>query len=260
LRQDIPPVSGKLKPLELADREDAIADWLAEHGVEDGGSIAPALAAAGLDLPWCDRAAEILEGPALASGLEWVASSLATGSLLAEIKESTGRISELVAAVKSYSHMDRASLQRADITEGLDSTLVMLGHKLGEGIAVVRKYGDDVPQVEVNVGELNQVWTNLIDNAVHAMGGAGTLTVRTSADADHVIVEISDTGTGMPSEVQAHAFEPFYTTKGVGEGTGLGLDISRRIIVERHAGEITIESSPAGTTFFVRLPRRAAKP
>ncbi len=139
LRQSIPPVTTKLKPLKLADREDAIADWLADHGVEDGWRIAPALAAGGLDPPWCDRAAEILDGPALASGLEWVASSLATGSLLAEIKESTGRISELVAAVKSYSHMDRASLQRTDITEGLNSTLVMLGHKFGDGIAVVRK-------------------------------------------------------------------------------------------------------------------------
>ncbi|MGS0685623.1 sensor histidine kinase [Nakamurella sp. GG22] len=257
LRQAIPPVTGKLKPLELADREDAISDWLAEHGVDNGWTVAPALAAAGLDLQWCDRAAEILDGPALGSGLEWVASSLATATLLTEIKESTGRISELVAAVKSYSHMDRASLQRTDITEGLDSTLVMLGHKLGDGIAVVRTYGDDVPPVEVNVGELNQVWTNLIDNAVHAMAGTGTLTLRTSADTDHVIVEISDTGTGMPPEVQARAFDPFYTTKGVGEGTGLGLDISRRIIVERHAGEISIESSPAGTTFLVRLPRRA---
>ena len=180
---------------------------------------------------------------------------LSTAALLSEVKDSTGRVSALVAAVKSYSQLDRASLQLIDVTEGIDSTLVMLGHKLRGGITVVRDYGTDVPRIEANPAELNQVWTNIIDNAIDAMDGNGTLRVSTRADPEDVIVEIGDTGPGMPPDVQARAFEPFYTTKDVGKGTGLGLDISRRIVVERHHGEITIDSRPGETVLRVRLPR-----
>ena len=186
--------------------------------------------------------ATLLDGDALGPGLEWIAHAFSMSTLLAEVKESTGRISHLVGVVKSYSQMDRASLQSTDVREGLESTLIMLGPKLGGGITVDRDYGADVPRIEAMAGELNQVWTNLIDNAIDAMDGSGTLRVSTRVEPNDVVVEIGDTGTGMTHDVQTHAFDPFFTTKGVGKGTGLGLDISRRIIVERHGGEISIES------------------
>jgi signal transduction histidine kinase len=253
LRQELAPPAD-LDALERADREQALSSWLTRHGVERAWTLAPALAAAGADLGWCERAAAVLEGPALAPGLEWVASAASVAALLGEVRESTRRISELVAAVRSYSQLDRAAMQRVDVTEGLDSTLTMLGHKL-DGITVVRDYGPGLPAVEAYPGELNQVWTNLIDNAVDAMDGAGTLRLTTRADGDGVAVEVADTGPGMPPEVAARAFEPFFTTKEVGSGTGLGLDIARRIVEERHAGAITITSHPGETVLRVRLPR-----
>ena len=194
-------------------------------------------------------------GAALEPGLEWVASTLVRATLLSEVKESTRRISDLVAAVKSYSQMDRASMQRIDVTDGLESTLVMLAPQAPRRRQVVRDYGADVPRIEAYAGELNQVWTNLIDNAVDAMDGAGTLRCRPGR-RDDVVVEIGDTGPGMPPEVAARAFEPFYTTKDVGKGTGLGLDIARRIVVDRHGGTIDIESRPGETVLRVRLPVR----
>jgi len=172
------------------------------------------------------------------------------------VKEATRRISELVAAVRSYSQMDRGSLQSIDVTDGLESTLVMLGHKLRDGVTVVREYGADVPLIEAYAGELNQVWTNLIDNAVDAMDGGGTLRITTRVEGDAVVVEIGDTGPGMPLEVTARAFEAFYSTKDVGKGTGLGLDIARRIAVDRHGGTITIDSRPGGTVLRVGIPVR----
>jgi signal transduction histidine kinase len=172
------------------------------------------------------------------------------------VKESTRRISELVGAVRSYSQLDRASMQQLEVTDGLDSTLAMLGHKLGDGVTVLRDYGADVPPIEASAGELNQVWTNLIDNALDAMDGTGTLRVATHVDADSIVVEIGDTGPGMAPPVADRAFEPFFTTKDVGKGTGLGLDIARRIVVERHAGTITIDSRPGETVIRVRLPLR----
>jgi len=255
LRREIQPQSSSMEPLAVADREDALSDWLIEHGVERDWLIAPPFAAAGLDIAWCERVAAVLDGGPLEAGLEWVASSLSTATLLSEVKESTRRISDLIAAVRSYSQLDRASMQQMDLAEGIESTLVMLAHKLQGGVTVVRDYGD-VPRIEAIAGELNQVWTNLIDNAIDAMGGTGTLRVSTRVNENGVVVEIGDTGPGMPKEAQARAFEPFYTTKDVGKGTGLGLDISRRIIVERHGGEITIESRPDETVLRVRLPLR----
>ena len=254
LRREIDGSSAGVDTLAVADAEEMLSDWLDARGVEAGWRLAPALAAAGVDIDWCERAAEVLDGATLEPGLEWVAGTLSTRSLLSEMKESTGRISALVDAVKSYSQVDRASLQLIDVTEGIESTLVMLGHKLRNGLTVVREYGADVPSIEANPGELNQVWTNLIDNAIDAMGDAGTLRISTRVDRDAVVVEIGDTGPGMAPDVQARAFEPFFTTKDVGKGTGLGLDISRRIIVERHHGQITIESGPDETVLSVRLP------
>jgi signal transduction histidine kinase len=256
LRSELQPGAADPDPLALADREQALSAWLIRHGVVREWTIAPPLAAAGVDPAWCERAAAVLEGPALEAGLEWVASSLSVATLLGEVRESTRRISELVAAVRSYSQLDRASMQHLEVTEGLESTLVMLGHKLRHGVTVVRDYGPDVPRIDAYAGELNQVWTNLIDNAVDAMEGTGTLRLTTRADGDRVVVEIGDTGPGMPPQVAARAFEPFYTTKDVGKGTGLGLDIARRIVVDRHGGTIAIDPRPGETVLVVRLPVR----
>jgi signal transduction histidine kinase len=258
LRREISAEAAGLGPLAVADREDALCDWLEARGVQAAWRIAPALAAAGAGTAWCERAAGILGGDTLEPGLEWVASTLTTATLLSEVKESTGRVSALVAAMKSYSQLDRASLQLIDVTEGIDSTLVMLGYRLDGGVTVVRDYGADVPRIEASGGELNQVWTNLISNALDAMDGTGTLRVCTRADPDDVIVEIGDTGPGMPPDVQARAFEPFYTTKEVGKGAGLGLDIAHRIVVDRHHGQVAIDSRPGQTVLRVRLPRSAA--
>jgi len=254
LRRELMPAAQVADPLRLADQEEELASWLERHDVRRSWAIAPTLAAAGADLAWCERAAAVLDGEALGPGIEWVAGTVAIGSLLAEIRESTKRVSELVAAVRSYSQVDRAARQRVDVTEGLESTLVMLGHRLRAGISVERDYGADVPRIDAYEGELNQVWTNLVDNAIDAMDGDGTLRVTTRADGDAVVVEIGDTGSGMAPAVVARAFEAFYTTKDVGKGTGLGLDIARRIIVDRHGGTVDIDSGQGGTTLRVRLP------
>ena len=256
LRQGLTPQPADPDPLARADREQALASWLSRHGVEGAWTIAPPLAEAGADPAWCDRAAAILPGPALEPGLAWLASTVSVTTLLGEVKESTRRISELVAAVRSYSQLDRASLQPTDVAGGLDSTLLILGPKLRHGITVLRDYGAGVPRIEAYAGELNQVWTNLIDNALDAMDGTGTLRITTRPDDDGVVVEVADTGPGMPPEVAARAFDAFYTTKDVGKGTGLGLDIARRIVEERHGGTIAIDARPGETVLRVRLPLR----
>lgn len=256
LRRSIDPSSAPTG-VALADLEEQLIDWLDEHDLDRGWVIAPALAGAGVPREWLDRAASVLPDTALQAGLEWVASSVTTAALISEAQSATRRISDLVSAVKSYSQLDRAAVQDVRVVDGLESTLIMLGHKLRDGVTVVREYDETVPVVTANPGELNQVWTNLVDNAVDAMEGGGTLTVRTYADEHHVVVEIGDTGTGMTEEVAAHAFEPFFTTKEVGKGTGLGLDISRRIVVERHGGAIDVRSEPGRTVVTVRLPRHA---
>ena len=256
LRRELGPGAAVREPLAVADREEALSSWLNSHGVVRDWVVAPPLVAAGADVEWCERAAAVLDGPSLEPGLEWVASTLSVGALLTEVKESTRRVSELVGAVKSYSQLDRASIQHVDVTEGIESTLIMLGHKLRDGVTIARDYDPDVPRVEAYAGELNQVWTNLIDNAVDAMGGAGTLRISTRVEGDAAVVRIGDSGHGMPPEVASRAFEAFYTTKDVGQGTGLGLDIARRIVMERHGGAITIDSRPGDTVIAVRIPLR----
>ena len=257
LRRGLPGRPARTDPMAIADDEEAVGDWLDRHDVDDGWQLAPLLVAGGADVAWCDRVAEVLDGPALGAGLTWVASAWSMTSLLAEVKEATDRISGLVAAVRSYSQMDRGSRQQVDVTEGIESSLVILGHKLGTGVTVVRDYDAAVPPVDAFAGELNQVWANVIDNAVDAMDGSGTLRISTRALPDAVVVEIADTGTGMSPEVAARVFEAFYTTKDVGKGTGLGLDIARRIVEERHGGTIGVDSGSDGTTLRVALPLRA---
>jgi signal transduction histidine kinase len=247
------PVETVTDPLAQGDREDALSDWLGDHGVADDWLVAPPLAAAGAGVDWCERAADVLDD-ALDPGLAWVASTLTVATLLSEVKESTHRISNLVGAVRSYSQLDRASLQPTVVTEGLESTLVMLGHRMPADVVVVRDYHPDTPRIDAIPGELNQVWTNLLTNALDAMGTAGTLRLSTRPERDGVVVEIGDTGGWAASEAPDHAFEPFFTTKAVGQGTGLGLDISRRIVVGRHGGDIAIDVRPEETVLRVWLP------
>ena len=256
LRSRLSPSSVVSDPMAVADQEDALSAWMDRHSVDEDWLLVPPLASAGATTDWCDQVAGVLPAEALQPGLEWVASTFSVETLLSEVKESTGRIMELVSAVRSYSQMDRGSLQHIDITEGLDTTLVMLGHKLRDGVEVVRSYAAEVPMIDAYAGELNQVWTNLIDNAVDAMEGHGTLRVSTASEPGHVVVEIADTGSGMSPEVAARAFDAFFTTKDVGSGTGLGLDIARRIVADRHGGTISIESEPGNTVLRVRLPHR----
>jgi signal transduction histidine kinase len=252
LRQALQPAADAGTPLARADREDDLSDWLVDHEVGEDWLIAPALADGGADRAWCERVLAAAGPTGLDPALHWVAGSLSAAALLGEITESTQRVSNLVAAVRSYSQLDRASVQRTDVTEGLESTLTVLSHKLS-GVTVIRELGD-VPEIEAIPGELNQVWTNLIDNAIDAMDGTGTLRVSAAAADRGVVVEIADSGPGIPADVLPHVFEPFFTTKDVGRGTGLGLDISRRIIVDRHGGDITVDRVGDKTVFRVSLP------
>jgi signal transduction histidine kinase len=253
LRRELSPVPTR-SALAVADAEEAVATWLEDHGVDDAWQMAPALVAGGADPAWCERVEAALGAAALRPAVSWVASAVSVGLFLDELKESTQRISNLVAAVKSYSQMDRASRQRIDVTEGIDSSVMILGHKLGTGVTVERDFAADVPMIDAYAGELNQVWANLIENAVDAMEGSGTLVIGTRLDGDSVVVEFTDTGPGMTPEVAGRVFEAFYTTKDVGSGTGLGLDIARRIVEERHGGSISFDTGPGGTTMRVRLP------
>ncbi|MGM1058722.1 ATP-binding protein [Saccharothrix sp. Mg75] len=247
----------ELGPMEAADLEDEVADWLADRGIAGGWDLAPVLVAGGLDVEWLDRAAAECPTTATEAAVRWLAYTVETETLMNEIEEATTRVSTLVGAARDYSQVDRAPFRVVDVHELLDSTLVMLGAKLRDGVEVVKDYDRSLPPLTAYAGELNQVWTNLVDNAVAAMGGRGTLTVRTYRDADHLVVEIGDTGTGIAPEVVGRIFEPFFTTKEVGEGTGLGLDISWRIVVDHHRGDIDVRSEPGDTRFTVRLPLSA---
>ncbi|GAB2701101.1 ATP-binding protein [Nocardia thraciensis] len=246
-----------LTTLEAADREDELGDWLADHGIANGWDLAPNFVQAGFDIDWLEKVAVTLEGNdrgVFEGAIRWLNYTVETELLMSEIADSTTRISSLVHAAKQYSQMDRAPFQVVDIHELIDSTLVMLARKIGDGIEIVKDYDRALPQLPCYAAELNQVWTNLIDNAVAAMSGSGTLTVRTYHENDCAAVEICDTGPGVPDELRHRIFEPFFTTKPVGEGTGLGLDISFRIVVNKHGGDIRVESVPGDTRFIVRLP------
>jgi len=248
------PKAAALSPLEASDREDAITDWFDEHGIRDGWDMAPTFVAAGLDVAWLDHVEATVDPSTLEAALRWLNYTVDTELLMNEIEDSTTRISTLVGAAKQYSQLDRAPYQVVDLHELLDSTLLMLSGKIPPGITVVKEYDRSLPPIPAYAGELNQVWTNLIDNAVSAMGSSGVLTVRTGLDREFVFVEFGDTGPGVPPELRERVFEPFFTTKPVGEGTGLGLDISWRIVVNKHHGDIVLESVPGDTRFRVRLP------
>jgi signal transduction histidine kinase len=243
-----------LDALDAADAEDALLERLQELGVQEAWRLAEPLAAAGIDEAWLTRVATHA-GRGVGAALEWVAASLTARSLAAELQESAGRMSELVGAVKSYAYMDRGDLVEVDLHEGLETTLTVLAHKLkGTAIELVRDYDRALPRLTVRGSELNQVWTNLLDNAIEALGQSGTITIRTRREGPCAIVEIADDGPGIPAAIRERIFDSFFTTKDVGVGTGLGLATARRIVVERHDGSLTVSSEPASTVFRISLP------
>jgi signal transduction histidine kinase len=245
----------ELDPLERSDLEDGVALWLEDRGVEEAWDLSPTLVGAGIDVTWLDGLEVRLQEDHVGDVVAWLASEVAGDELLREIGHASDRISELVGAVKSYSYMDKTASKEVDVHAGLNSTLIMLDHKLKKGdVEVVRDYERDLPLVCGHGGELNQVWTNLIDNAIDAVDGHGRITVRTASEDGRVLIEIADDGPGIPDDVRESIFDPFYTTKDVGKGTGLGLDISYRVIVEDHKGDIRVLSEPGDTRFQVRLP------
>jgi signal transduction histidine kinase len=246
--------AAELSALERSDREDGLGEWLDDHEVTQPWELAGVFVAAGLGEDDLERVARAVAPAHLEPALRWLAYTVETETLLAEIADSTGRISHLVDAAKQYSQMDRSPHQQTDLHTGLDATLVMLSAKIPPGVTVVKEYDRSLPSVPAYAGELNQVWTNLIVNALDAMGPEGRLTLRTRSDGDCAVVEIGDTGPGIPEELRRRVFEPFFTTKPVGQGTGLGLDVSWRIVVKRHGGDLRVTSRPGDTRFSVLLP------
>ncbi|MDF5754890.1 ATP-binding protein [Spongiactinospora sp. TRM90649] len=246
-----PPLSA----LAASDAEDVLADWLDEHDIAGSWEAAPTLVAGGIDTEWLEKVEAAVGEENLASAVGWITYTIDTEMLMGEIDDAVTRISGLVAAAKQYSQLDRSPHQTVDVHDLLDATLAMMQAKIPPGVRTVKEYDRTVPKVPAYAAELNQVWTNLIDNAVGAMGEQGTLTLRTSCDdGDMVAVEVGDTGPGVPPEIRPRIFEPFFTTKPVGEGTGLGLDISYRIVVNKHHGDIRVRSEPGDTRFTVLLP------
>ncbi|WP_026207967.1 ATP-binding protein [Catelliglobosispora koreensis] len=243
-----------LTPLQTSDAEDAVGDWLEEHDVTGAWDIGATLVAGGIDPEWLDAMAQTVGEENLEPAVRWITYTLDTELLMAEIEDSVARISGLVAAAKQYSQLDRAPYQTVDVHDLLKATLVMMNAKIPSGIKVVKEFDRSLPPIPAYAAELNQVWTNLIDNALGAMGQSGTLTIRTGRDGENVFVEVADTGHGIDPAIRPRIFEPFFTTKPVGEGTGLGLDISYRIVVNKHHGDIKVTSSPGDTTFRVLLP------
>ncbi len=248
-----------LGALDAADAEDELLDRLEDMGVPEAWRLASPLAAAGIDANWLERVAA-LAGPATDAALGWTAAVLTARDLAQQLEESTGRMSSLVGAVKTYAYMDRGELVEVDLHEGLETTLAVLGHRLKHtAIEVVRDYDRELPKLTVRGSELNQVWTNLLDNAIDALGDAGTITISTRLDGGCAEVEVIDDGPGIPAEIRERVFDSFFTTKDVGRGTGLGLATARRIVVDRHGGSLTLDSEPGRTGFLVRLPLTQAR-
>ena len=243
-----------LSALDAADAEDAMRDRLEALGVPDAYRLAEPLAAAGVDDGWLEEL-QRLAGSGTPAALRSIVASLSAQRLVSDLRDSTERMSSLIAAIKSYAYMDRGGLVEADIHEGLETTLKVLSYKLKHSqIKIVRDYDRTLPPLTMYGSEVNQVWTNVLDNAIDAVGDTGTITVRTQRDGDCILVDIADTGPGIPAQARAHVFEPFYTTKDVGQGTGLGLDTVRQIVVGRHGGSVTFDTGDSGTMFHIWLP------
>ena len=244
----------ELNALARSDREASVEQWLDSLNIDYDGELVPDLVSVGYDQPELEMLAKDFKPDQFAVLIDWLSFKYAIYSLVSEINLGTGRIVELVKALKTYTYMDQAPVQSVDLREGLDNTLIILHNKLKGGVTVVREYASDLPVIQAYASELNQVWTNIIDNAIDAMDGAGTLVVRAFWEDPWVVVEIEDDGPGIPEDIQSKIFDPFFTTKGPGEGSGLGLNISRNLVVQKHLGEIVVRSKPGHTCFVVRLP------
>ena len=243
-----------LNALERSNLEVELEDWLDDSGVDDPWDLAPALVDLNYTTAQIDALKRQFDIAELAEILRWLVATYQTHNLLREIAQGAGRISEIVKALKSYAYLDQAPVQSVNIHEGLNDTLVILRHKLKQGIEVKREYAVDMPLIQAYGSELNQVWTNLLDNAIDALDGHGVITLRTRHEDDQVVVEIQDNGPGIPEEIQPRIFDAFFTTKGPGKGTGLGLNISYNIVVYKHRGDITLWSQPGKTCFQIWLP------
>ena len=250
----------ELSPLEASDREEELLVWLDDHEIENSWEIAPVFVSIGIEPGDLDAIANEVPDAPMSAVMLWICRSITAGDLAGVVSRSAKSISDLVNVVKSYSYMDKAPSLYVDVHDGLEDTLVILKHKLKQGIEVTRDYDRDLPEVRAQGSELNQVWTNLLDNAIAAMDGKGTISIRTYREGEYVVVAIGDNGPGIPDEIQSRIFEPFFTTKDVGEGTGLGLDVVNRIVTSRCGGRIDFDSGPEGTTFRVQIPIEIACP
>lgn len=250
--------AGQLDSMAQSEAEDAITEWLEAHEIANAWQLAPMLVSAGMDVWQLDEVTAHVTADCLECVLTWLETTLTGIKLLEDIKLGSTRISELITAMKNYSYMDKAPLQAIDVHEGIENTLTILKHKLKYGMVVKRDYAE-LPRIYAYGPQLNQVWTNLIDNAIDATAGKGHLWIRTSLEAEYILVEIADDGVGIPSDLKSRIFDQFFTTKEVGKGTGLGLDIARRIVVGQHKGKISFESRPGNTRFQVRLPINPSK-
>jgi len=243
----------KLEALEKIDLVDQLQVWLEANGIESAWEVAPAM----VNFGWEVESLERLKASAFFKlSVQWLGTSCLMMELLSEVQLTTARLSEIVRAMKSYTYLDQAPLLEVDVHEGLENTLVIMQHKLKKGVTVKREYSPDLPRIEAYASELNQVWTNIIDNAADAMNGKGEIILRTYTEDNHVVVEITDNGPGIPENIQARIYEPFFTTKPPGSGTGLGLHISHDIIANHHRGQLLVKSKPGETTFKAILPVR----
>ncbi|MGD8828602.1 MAG: ATP-binding protein, partial [Gammaproteobacteria bacterium] len=247
-----------LDALVFSDRELELDEWLDAHQVDTGGDLVSTLVSLGYRRSDLEALCKVFSEEQLPVVIAWLGLKFSIYSLVGEIGLATDRIVELVKALKTYTYMDRAPVQSVDVREGLDNTLIILHNKLKKGVNVIREYDSDLPVIPAYAGELNQVWTNIIDNAIDAMNGKGTLVVRARHEKPWVVVEIEDNGPGIPPEIQSRIFDPFFTTKGPGQGTGLGLNISRNLVVQKHHGEMSVKSEPGSTCFSIRLPVNAS--
>jgi signal transduction histidine kinase len=246
-------------PLTISEREDQLQEWLEDHRVGHEWELAPVLASFGWTRDELEQLHERFSPRQLPVVIRWLAANSSVYDLLEEVGKSAEAMSDIVKAVKTYSYLDRAPIQEVDVRDSLENTLVLLRPKIKAGVSIKRDYADDVPRIEAYGSELNQVWTNIIDNAIDAMEAQGELALRTRARDSEVIIEIVDNGAGIPSELQPRIFEPFFTTKAPGVGTGLGLHIAYTIVVHKHQGQIKVESKPGETRFQVVLPVRLAR-
>ncbi len=241
----------KIEALEKIDLVDQLQAWLEASGIDSAWEFAPAM----VNFGWDVNTLENLKGTAFFNlSVQWLGISCLMMALLSEVSQTTERLSQIVRAMKAYTYLDQAPLLEVDVHEGLENTLIIMQHKLKQGVKVKRDYSPNLPRIEAYASELNQVWTNIIDNAIDAMNGKGEITLKTYAEDHHVIVEIIDNGPGIPEDIRSRIFEPFFTTKAPGKGTGLGLHISHDIVVNRHHGQLKVESRPGNTTFKAVLP------